>query len=432
MTKLLFILTLLLVGYTTFAEPALKPVKVVVQDGMMIKKWFNSIAADYQNQYPDRKVEILYLSGTENNFFTKLQLMLKNDKTIDVVYEAENMLEADVDAGLLANLNELKSWDGWSEFYPAIRNRCIAKNNIYGVPLSTDTRGLFYNLKLFKEAGIKTPWQPKNWQEIIDTCKILKEKIPTVSPFTMNVSSNGEATSIQTLQMLLSGTNDVLFKDGKWIVTSEGLLNSFKFIDKMCKDKFTPRLGILLNQQYGNILLNQIAPKNQVAIILDGCWLPGRWDDMFPEAFENYKMIPFPTEFGQDPGFTSMSGGWLLSVNEKSKNKEAAIDFIKFALSKESLLKYTQTVMNISTRKDVPAMKGYPEWLKTPTDFMNFTHFRPSDVNYAVISAKLQISVEEVAIGSKTPLEAMNSFADSVERTMGKKNVVRLYNNNNK
>jgi multiple sugar transport system substrate-binding protein len=423
------ILSMLFFGsfFLIFTQAFAKPVTVVVQDEMMTKKWFNQVADAYMKEYPDKKVNLLFLSGTENNFFTKLQLMLKNDKNIDVIYEAEDMVKADVSAGLLANLDQLKSWDGWAKFYPAIRNRCIIDNKIYGAPLSTDTRGLFYNTELFKKAGIKLPWQPKNWQDILNTCKTLKEKIPSAAPFTMSVSSNGEATSIQTLQMLLSGTDDVLFKDGKWIVTSKGLLNSFKFVEKMCKDKFTPRLGILLNQQYGNILLNQMAPKNQVAIILDGCWLPGRWLSMFPEAFKNYKMIPFPTEFGQKPGYTSMSGGWLLSVNEKSENKKAAVDFIKFALNKENLLNYSKTEMNISTRKDVPEMKSYPEWLKTPADFMHFTHFRPSDVNYAVISSKLQVAVEEVAISSKTPLDAMNSFADSVERTVGKNKVLREY-----
>lgn len=50
----------------------------------------------------------------------------------------------------------------------------VYKGKTYGVPQVTDTLGLMYNKKLFKEAGINKP--PTTWQEVEEASKKLKDK----------------------------------------------------------------------------------------------------------------------------------------------------------------------------------------------------------------------------------------------------------------
>ena len=399
-------------------------VHVAIQFDVNTVKWFKEIKEAYEKTYPGRKVKLEIISGTPQNYYTKLQLMLKSDTNIDVVYEDSFMLQSDVSAGLLAPINQIKEWNEWKEFYQSLRDFATIDDNVYGVSMSTDTRGLFYNTEIFKKAGIKVPWQPKNWQDIIETAEIIKNKVPDVYPFTMTASQvMAEGTTMQTLEMLLYGTENPLYEDGKWLMPSTGMLNSLKFIQTMAKNELLPRLGILMHAQYGNMLQDQLAPQGKVAIILDGCWITGRWVKQFPETLEKYKLAMMPTEFGQKPGFVTMAGGWLLSVSNKSTRKKEAVDFIEFALNKENVLKYVLMVNNLSVREDVAADPEYPDYLKPATDILQYAIFRPANEQYPVVSSKIQKAVESVVTQSATPEQAMKTLVSDVKRSVGAKYV---------
>jgi multiple sugar transport system substrate-binding protein len=399
-------------------------VTVAIQFDVNTVKWFEEIKKEYEKAYPGKKVKLEIISGTPQNYYTKIQLMLKSDSNIDVVYEDSFMLQSDVSAGLLAPINEIKEWDQWKEFYGSLRDFSTINDNVYGVSMSTDTRGLFYNTEIFKKAGIKTPWQPKNWQEIIDTAEVIKAKVPNVFPITITASKvMGEGTTMQTLEMLLYGTDNVLYENNKWVPSSPGMLNSFKFIQTLAKKNLLPRPDILMNAQYGNMLQDQLAPKGEVAIILDGCWVTGRWVKQFPETLKTYKLAMMPTENGQKPGYITMAGGWLLSVSNKSTKKDAAVDFIKFALNKENVLKYVLMVNNLSVREDVAKDPTYPAYLKPATAILDYAHFRPANEQYPVVSSKIQKAVESVVTQSVTPQQAMTALTADIKRSVGAKYV---------
>lgn len=52
------------------------------------------------------------------------------------------------------------------EYVRAVKNDVVIDNNIYGLPLSLDTMGIFYNKDLLDRAGVPEP--PKNWDEFKD------------------------------------------------------------------------------------------------------------------------------------------------------------------------------------------------------------------------------------------------------------------------
>ena len=411
----------------TQEKPAAKPekttIKFVVREDKSAMQWFNYVAAEYNKKYPNREVVLVPISGTESQFYTKMTLNLKTDTSVDVVYVDGFLLKSYMNSGFISPMTGIEKWNGWKEFYPSIRKSVTFGGVPYGVPLNTDTRGLYYNQKIFKEVGIKLPWQPRSWRDIVDVARIIKEKKPGVSPFAMAAAATGEGTTMQSFQMLLYGTDDTMYENGKWVVESKGFLNSLKFINTMFKEKLTPRLGVCINPQYANIVITQLAPEDKVGIILDGAWICSWWLQNSPETFDNYKFIPMPTEFGQTPGYTTMAGGWVLAISEKSKKKAEALEFIKFALSKDKMLKYSQIVSNLASREDTASDPEYPAHLKVPGTLMQYAHFRPTEDKYTVVSTKIQAAVESVAIGQATPEQAMKKYADDVIRVVGKDNV---------
>ena len=114
-----------------------------------------------------------------------------------------------------------------------------------------------YNRDILAQAGVISKgqdWEPKNWNDILDACKAVKEKCPDVVPFWCNSGvATGEATSMQTYEMLLYGTGErLLSDDDKWIVKSQGILDSLNFLQDIYTNGYGPDLSLVLNGQASN------------------------------------------------------------------------------------------------------------------------------------------------------------------------------------
>ncbi len=401
------------------------------------EEWLKKVKAQFESQNPNVTVQLVPIQASENDFYTKLDLMMKSgDSTPDVVTEDTFLINSDAAAGYLDPLNDkVASWEDWSNFPDAMKKGGSSDNGtVYGIPYSTDTRGLWYNTEIFKKAGLPVPWEPKNWNDIMTAAQTIKQKAPGVIPFWTYVGkATGEATTMQCFEMFLYGTNDTLYdaQTKKWVVKSPGFLDSLTFISNIFKNKLGPQLSQILNAQAGNMENTQLMPKGKIAIALDGNWIPGAWvkngSTPWPDALKVYNLAAMPTQNGQAPGYTSMSGGWTLSVTSKSKVKDLAWKFIQLATNKDNNKWLTMKQGNLSPRSDVAQD---PEYQNTPgqafaqaTAFTKFTHFRPANTQYPAVSTQIQTVVEAVATGALTPQKAMDQYAQSVERIVGKNNV---------
>ncbi|SEN47209.1 extracellular solute-binding protein [Lihuaxuella thermophila] len=396
-----------------------------------LENWLKSSAAEFEKAHPGVKVKLVPIQASEADFFAKMALTMKSPATApEVVTEDTFMISSDAAAGYLEPLDRYVSgWDEWNQFFEPVQRGMKAEDGkIYGVPYSTDTRGLYYNTNIFKKAGLPVPWQPKTWEDVLAAARAIKQKVPGVTPFWANVGkATGEATTMQTFEMLLYGTKDRLYENGKWVVKSPGFLDSLKFIDQIFKSGLGPELSQVLTGQAGDIVANQMMPQEKVGIVLNGNWVPAAWKETGPapwkEGTKVYQFAPMPTQHGEAPGHTSMSGGWALSIGAKSKEKDLGMEFIKIATNKEHQKQYSLTQGDLTPRKDVAED---PEYMNAPgtvfkqaTSFLEFTHYRPGNSQYPSVSTQIQAAVEAVAIGTLTPEKAMDQFAQNVKRMVG-------------
>ncbi|MCK7528621.1 MAG: extracellular solute-binding protein [Ignavibacteriales bacterium] len=52
-------------------------------------------------------------------------------------------------------------------FFSALWNEMRFKDNIYALPLYSNSYAFFYNKKLFREAGLDPEKPPKTWNEVL-------------------------------------------------------------------------------------------------------------------------------------------------------------------------------------------------------------------------------------------------------------------------
>jgi multiple sugar transport system substrate-binding protein len=129
-----------------------------------------------------------------------------------------------------------------------------------------------------------------------------------------------------------------------------------------------------------------------------------------------------PTQKGQAPGRTSMSGGWVLSVGSHSKNKQAAFDYVSLSLNKENSLAYDIAASQIAERADVAADPAYLNsnpTLKFFTDLVAVTHFRPAYAAYPHVSDAIQVAMESVMTGQMSPQQASTAYVEQVKSAVG-------------
>ncbi|TVX99143.1 ABC transporter substrate-binding protein [Cohnella terricola] len=394
-------------------------------------KWLKDVAAKYSND----KVEIKQtpIQASEGDYFAKIALALKSKDTApDIVTEDTFMINSDASAGYLSPLDDrLKDWSDWTNgsFIEAMKKGVTASDGkIYGVPYNTDSRGLWYNKNIFKQVGLPENWVPKTWDEVLDAARTVQQKAGSdVVPIWMNMGkATGEATSMQTYEMLLYGAGERLYDDksGKWIVKSQGILDALNFVATVNKEKLGPPLSKVLNGQAGNTSSREYLPKGKLAISLDGSWIPGNYLENGAAPWPEYKDVlgfaPMPTSKGQAPGSITLAGGWALSIPKNAQHKDEAWDFIKFALNKENTEKLVIASGNITVRADVAKD---PEYTKMPfneiaTDYLKNAEFRPAQDKYPEVSTQIQTMVESVASGT-APDAAAAKYAQDVTRIVG-------------
>lgn len=393
--------------------------------------WLKSVKKEFEKKHEDVTVKLSTITGSEGNYPSKKVLMMKSKDTApDIIQEDSYQVKADAEAGYLQSISDrVNNWSDWDKFYDSVKTGVTGGDGkVYGVPFSTDVRGLWYNKKVFEKVGISTPWKPENWEEVIDAAKKLKGEVEV--PFWLNSGkAMGEATTMQSFLMLLTGTGSKLYDEdsGKWIIQSDGFVDSLKFVDTIYENNLGPSLSWGITGQAGTKIAQQLMPKGEVGIALDGNWMSGNWVEdgavPWPEWNETYGFTAMPTQDGQEPGKSTVSGGWTLAIPAKADKKDLAWEFIKLATSKENLRYGTQ----LTPRKDIAKLDEYLQitYQEKMTHLLEYTHFRPSYSMYPTVSTNIQAAVEAVTTDSMTPGEAMERFSNDIKRDVGAENTMK-------
>ena len=383
------------------------------------------------------ELNIAPITACEGDYFAEIALMLQSEKTApDLVAEDTYQIATDVEAGYLTPLDDYlvsyEDWNNGSYYAPLISGVTGIDHKVYGVPYNTDTRGLWYNKKIFQQAGLPEDWKPQNWNDILFACKTVKGSIPDVVPFWCNCAvATGEATSMQTYEMLLYGTGEQLQDEatGKWIISSQRILDTLSFLDHIYKSNYGPPLSKVLNGQASNVSAREYLPQGKLVISLDGSWITGNYlktgASPWPEYSKVLGFAPMPTKNGDGAGIVSMAGGWAWSIPSKSDNKDITMEFIKHLMEPEVYVDAIVALGSIGTRTDIVNNEKYSKmpFIQTATEYLKVASFRPKDSKYSAVSAHIQTMVESVVSGT-SPEDAMATYGVDVTRTVGEDNVI--------
>ncbi|MFL2079707.1 extracellular solute-binding protein [Marinilactibacillus psychrotolerans] len=399
-----------------------------------VQRYLEEFEEEFEANNEDIDIVLAPVTASEGDYFSKMALTMQSPDTApDIVSEDTFMLSSDANAGYLVNLDSyVGEWDQWDAFVENIKQGVMGEDgSVYGIPTTTDSRGIWYSKKLFSDAGLPADWQPESWEEVVSAAKTIKESNPDAVPFAMNVAKvNGEATSMQTFEMLLYGTGETLYDNEtqKWNVNGQGIEDSLGFIDTIMNQDLGPSLSVAMNSSYGSVMMQDLLPNDGVGMVLDGSWNIGNYLEggaaPLEDPAEQLGFAMVPTQNGQEPGFTTMAGGWSWAIPENAPNHDLSWRVIQAMSEQESQTRRAVIEGTLTVRSDSAEDETYMErpMIDTATQVLEYAQFRPKSDLYPNVSIAIQDAVESVATGSATPEQAAENYKNAVIDIVGEEN----------
>ncbi|MDR1195668.1 MAG: extracellular solute-binding protein [Endomicrobium sp.] len=326
-----------------------------------------------------------------------------------------------INAGFIANLTEEMEKDGWKDsfFTKALTQNTFEAGNewgvnpgIYAVPLDVNSLMVYYNKDLFSQVGLDPENPPKTWPEFIEAGKVLRAA--NIQPFT---SGFGEGWLIgafaQSYQWNLFGKDGVLDAiEGKIPYTDARWVKIFELFAEMRDNKlFASGIVTMVNKD-----AERSFATGKAAMAFNGSWGVNVYHSMAPNL--NYGVMPPPAlteEQGAKYPLLMFGGeGSSLFVNDKSPNKQKAIDFLKWMTQIDPQVYLAKETLNIPSNKNAagdlpPVLKVFSE------NIVNTFESLPKIESWQVTNF-ININLQSVIIGERTPAQAAKEVQGEKER----------------
>ncbi len=359
------------------------------------------IAKKFEESHPGTKVQVeAYADG----FDQKLAAGFGAANPPDVMY----MWDFPTYHQSLEPLDSYASKDedlNIDDFYQGLFNYGKIDNQLYGIPAGFTTRVVYYNKKMFDDAGISYPSDGWTWTEFQEIAQKLTDK--SKKQYGFGVRAENDTYDLQGF--VWSNGGSFISEDG---TTIEGYMNSKETAEaiQMLGDMLKNGSAVLTGgkgQQSGE----DIFKAGKIAM-----WESGIWPlESFREAGIDVGTVEMPAFEGKPvKGVLAESA---LSIAKDSKNKDLAWEFIKFYVSDEAIkmrvadLPVRVSVVNELKKDQDPLYKPYYTMLErsdnTPAFLLN--------PKWNEVNRQLSAAVESVMFGSDAQ-EVLNQAVKDSER----------------
>jgi multiple sugar transport system substrate-binding protein len=373
--------------------------------------------------------------AADEDYKSKIALDLKTGSGADI-YSMDGIWVGEfADAGYIKPLENLvgkdkvNSWEGWAQIPPAVQNNMSYNGKRYGIPAGTDGRVIFFNKKLFAQAGLPADWQPASWDDIVAAGQTLKAKLPGVTPIQLNAgTAMGEATTMQGALPLLVGTGQQIWSNGKW----QGNTPALREVLGMYQKIYGGGLGDPVIQQdaKGRDKSFQEFAAGKIAILLESDYFwrsviePNKGIAKMPDRDQavGYALIPAmkPGDGIRKENFVSMSGGGGNVLNPATKYPLQAWELLQFMNSKDATIALLAGSARLTQRQDVnnEVLANDPMLSFIAQKVIPLTAFRPGFAVYPQVSQALQQATLDVVSG-KSPADAAAAYQRTIEPLVG-------------
>jgi len=301
----------------------------------------------FEGEFPEVKFQFQPIPG---NYPEKIQLMLGTGKAPDLFWLKADTAPAYLNFDVLEPLDPFLKRDGdfdENDIFPVFRDAFKHHGKNYGVAKDFNAYVLFYNKKMFTEAGLDTV--PTTWQELYEFSKKLTR------------DTNGDGKTDQ-FGFVVEPSIDVVmpfaYQNGAEIVNENGEIGigNPEFVEAVEYMMSLYRDGIATNPaDVGAGWMGDVFSRRQCAMAISGAWLIPYLKDNAPDL--DYGVVALPK--GKKKSTLAFSVAMV--IPKQSEQKEDAWTMLSYLNGKEGMKIWTESGIALPTRKSVAIENGFYE-----------------------------------------------------------------------
>ncbi|UOQ91824.1 ABC transporter substrate-binding protein [Halobacillus shinanisalinarum] len=299
--------------------------------------------------------------------------------------------------GVLEDITDrIDEWGQTDKFLKGPMDSTVFKGRNYGLPITSNALGLFYNKAKLEEAGISEP--PSNWNELKESAN----KLTTESQKGIGISAvKSEESTFQFYPFLYSAGGN--YKE----LGDEKAIDALRLIDDLMEKGF-------MSQDVLNSTQDDLTRKfsaGEIGMMVNGPWIIDRLKEESPDL--DFGITPIP----KNERFSSVLGGDNMALI-KDGNVDAAWKFMTWLLEPEQLEEFAVGTGYFPPRKDVLNQSDYwknDEHLSEFIPIMETAEARGPSPEWPEISEAIQNAIQEALTDTKTPKEALEDASTKVQ-----------------
>ncbi|MGY6213197.1 ABC transporter substrate-binding protein [Cytobacillus firmus] len=302
------------------------------------QKLLKQTIANFEEKFPNIDVKHEVIS---EQYMDVLKTRLIGGEGPDVFYLDALEAPALIETGVVEPLDEYVTEDFDTEdFEKPMLEAFQVDGKTYGFPKDYSTLALFYNKKMFEQAGVEVP---KTWDELREVSKALTKE---------GVYGFGVAPELARLYHITQASGGDVVKEDKANFASPEIVEALKpIVDQHLEDK-TSAQASEVGANWGGEMFGQ----QKAAMVIEGNWAIPFLEDTFPDV--EYGTAELPAVNGEK-GTMAYTVGYVM--NAASEKKEASWKLISYLTGKEGMETWTSKGFALPTRKSVAEKLGYDE-----------------------------------------------------------------------
>ncbi len=383
-------------------------------------KAYMKMVDTFNQTHPDIHIDSQFVS-VGDEMLPKITTALAGDQEPDLVAGGyptwgPGLLSSGKVLDLTNFLNNSKTMtaDG---FYPGMLDVSSYKGKVLSIPNDGGDYGLFYNKKVFEQAGISSP--PTTWKDVLKDSQIIKQK---TGKYGFYVPIGNTEWTVWTFEGMLwanGGTFiDTSGDKAKVEFNSQQGVDALQtWVDMIHKDKVSPDTAYPVSMPVATYL-----QKGAVSMALDGPW------DVNTLQKANYPLGVTMFPKGSDSYATNLGTDVFYIFKKDQAKEQAAWTFIEWFMQPKNLAQWDIETGLLPTENavlDVPAYKDFlnknPNF-KPLVDNLKYAHGRPTLKSYNDISTELGNDLEEALYGKISAKQALDQAAQKAESILNKNN----------
>ncbi|MGN9066565.1 ABC transporter substrate-binding protein [Ligilactobacillus agilis] len=387
-------------------------------EGKILQRNVSSFNKENKHGY-HAKVQFIPRSGSGGGYEDKINAALNSGDLPDVMTLDGPNTAAYAKSKIIQPVG--KYITNKDDLLPSIIKQGTYQGKLYSVGYSESSVGIYYNKKMFKEAGISeselpTLQKPWTYDEFNEIAKRITTKFggPAIN---MSLNDHSEWAMYAFAPFIWSSGGAITNTNGTKAVgyfNDKGSQEAFSFIQGLVKNGYTT-----------------ISPKDKgfqtgkYAMFMSGSWTIQELDSKYKDI--DYGVLPYPVS-PTTKKLVSPTGAWQYAMSSNAKNKKAAGALINYLTSTKAMYKTDMAMTVLPARKSVTNMM-----MKKVNEPMKFLiqqnqlsgHARPVLVNYPQVTRTFAETVTQATYYKKNSniKQLLTKQAKEIQKYLGDKTV---------